>query len=99
MGSWEAGSMGAGEAYAWGWRGQRPACDHLLCLPWLHATHPTFITSWGREALVPEVQGKTRRTLSLSWAVGGRARSCVCGDSAAGHGWLAPGPSHILALE
>ena len=96
VGSWEAGSMGAGEAYAWGWRGKRPPAIICSATTTTHATHPTLIATWGERPWY-QVQGKERSGHSPQrWAVGGRARSCICGDSAAGHGWLAQAPPTSL---
>lgn len=61
-----------------------------------HATHPTFIATWGERPWY-QLQGKEcSGHSSQCWAVGGRARSGICGDSATGHGWLAQAPPTSL---
>lgn len=80
--------MGSGEEYAWGGGGD-DLLGHLLCNHYLYTCNSSNLpfrlgergpgtSNRGRDAL---------DTLPGHWAVGGRARRCICGDSATGHGW------------
>lgn len=73
--------------------------DHLRS----SALQPQLHTQLIQPSLPPGVRGpgtkyRGRNALDTPqhWAVGGRARSCICGDSAAGHGWLAQAPPTSL---
>lgn len=89
--------MGAGEAYAWGGGGTTSAIICSATTATTHATHPTFITSWG-ERRGAKYRGRNAPDTSQRWAVGGRLGAVSAGTLPQGTAGLLR-PSHILALE